>query len=214
MRLWYPVEDSGHGRGWRARGAFTLTEVSIASTIFMLVVAGVITSNIFGLRMMELTEPKQQAAQRARELINQLSEDISTAWLVEVGTGAALNTFVRVPRGSPKVGNALKIFPDGSDTNYYVVYYKDPGTDEFLRDSIAGSGPELVAWGVTNDDVFTGEFLNRDLNAWVPLEANRAAMVIRVLLQFAELERTRTPVGPDFTYKSYQFQSRLTWRAR
>jgi hypothetical protein len=212
MRLWHPVGDSVHGQGWRARGAFTLTEVSIASTIFMLVVAGVITSNIFGLRMMELTEPKQQAAQRARELIDQLSEDINTAWLVEVGTWN--DRFDPVPHSTPKVGNALRIFPEGSDTDYSVVYYKDPGTDEFLRDSTAGTGPELVAWGVTNNDVFTGEFLDRNLNAWVPLEANRAVMVVRVLLQFSELERTRTPVGPEFTYKSYQFQTRLTWRAR
>jgi hypothetical protein len=87
--------------------------------------------NIFGLRMLEFTEPKQQAARRAQELINELSDDISTAWLVEVGNGA-VSTFVPVPRGL-KVGNALKNIPDGSDTNDFVVYYKDPNSDELLR---------------------------------------------------------------------------------
>ena len=52
----------------RGEGAFTFTEMMIAVTIFMFVVGGVIASNLFGLRMIELTEPKQQAAQRAREI--------------------------------------------------------------------------------------------------------------------------------------------------
>ena len=46
------------------------------------------------------------------------------------------------------------------------------------------------------------------------LDSNRTSMGLHVLLQFSELERTATPIGPDFIYKSYQFETRLTWRAR
>ena len=160
MRLWNPKRDSGCRRDWRGARAFTLTELSIASTIFMLVVAGVVTANIFGLRMLEFTEPKQQAARRAQELINELSDDISTAWLVEVGNGRPRAVLCRCRAAVSKQGNALKIVPDGDDPNYFVVYYKDPNSDEFLRYTSTVPEATVVAWGVTNDLVFTGEAYN------------------------------------------------------
>jgi hypothetical protein len=213
MRLLNSNGGSGFRKGWQGARGFTLTELSIASTIFMLVVAGVITTNIFGLRMIEYTEPKQQAARRAQELINELSDDINTAWLVEVGNGT-LDTFTPVQRGTPKTGNALKIVPDGEDPSYYVVYYKDPSSDEFLRDTTTAPEATVVAWGVTNNLVFTGEAYNHVQNQWMTLDHNRTSMGLHVLLHFSELERTGTPVGPEFIYKSCQFETRLTWRAR
>jgi hypothetical protein len=213
MRLWNSKRDSWCRRGWRGARAFTLTELSIASTIFMLVVAGVVTANIFGLRMLEFTEPKQQAARRAQELINELSDDIGTAWLVEVGD-VAVSTFVPVARGVMKEGNALRIVPDGDDPAYFVVYYKDPNSDELLRYTSTEPEATVVAWGVTNHLVFTGEAYNHEQDQWMTLDNNRTSMGLRVLLEFSELERTATPLGPEFIYKSYQFESRLTWRAR
>ncbi|MCL4180838.1 MAG: hypothetical protein KJ072_24210 [Verrucomicrobia bacterium] len=179
----------------------------IATSIFMLVVAGVIASNLFGLRMIELTEPKQQAAQRARELVNLLSDDIGTGWLVEVGNEDA-GGFVPVPLGESKRGNALRIYYN-SDTNDFVTYFQDTVSGELLRYSSLAPEAALVARGVINPLVFTGE----DAAANV-LTNHRTAMVIGVQLQFSELERTGTPVGPDHTYKSYEFQTRLSWRAR
>jgi hypothetical protein len=179
----------------------------IASTIFMFVVGGVIASNLFGLRMIELTEPKQQAAQRARELMNMLSEDISSAWLVELGNEGG-GGFVAVPLGSLQQGNALRAYYN-SDTNEYVSYFLDGVSGELLRYTSDGLDAELVARGVINALVFSGE----DPAATV-LTNSRTAMVIGVQLQFSLLERTETPVGPDRTYKSYEFRTRLNWRAR
>lgn len=213
MRLSNSRRGSECRRDWRGARAFTLTELSIASTIFMLVVAGVVTANIFGLRMLEFTEPKQQAARRAQELINELSDDINTAWLVEVGN-VAVSTFEAVGRNSPKEGNALKIIPDGDDPGYFVVYYKDANSDELLRYTSTAPEATVVAWGVTNYIVFAGEAYNHEEDQWRILESNRTSMGLRVLLQFSELERTGTPIGPEYIYKSYQFETRLTWRAR
>jgi hypothetical protein len=196
----------GPDRVARRDQGFTLTELSIASTIFMFVVAGVIASNIFGLRMIELTEPKQMAAQRARELIDQLSDDISTGWLVEVGMGS-LGDFTPIRRGV-KRGNAVRVMY-GSDTNDFVVYYHDAGVNELVRFESGSVDSELVAWGVSNHLVFSGEEIDGQA-----LVQDQTAMVLGVTLQFSELELTRTPVAPDRTYTSYQFQKRLTWRAR
>jgi hypothetical protein len=212
MKLKYRTGNPGRSLQRRGTRAFTLTEMLIASTIFMLLVAGIVSSNIFGLRMLQLTEPKQQAAGRARELINELSQDISEGWLVEVGSDSG-SGFSPVPPLQVKQGNALKI-SYGSDTNDFVVYYHDAGADELIRYTSAAPSGEVMAWGVTNPVVFTGEVLDLGLNTWVPLQGSRTTMAIRVSLQFSELERTRTPIGPDYIYKGYQFQSRLIWRAR
>ncbi len=208
MKLWRPG-SGGWTPGGRCRGlsGFTLSEMMIATSIFMLVVAGVIASNLFGLRMIELTEPKQQAAQRARELVNLLTDDIGTGWLVEVGSESG-GGFIPVPLGQPKRGNALRIYYN-SDTNDFVSYFQDTVSGELLRYSSLAPEAALVARGVINPLVFTGE----DAAANV-LTNHRTAMVIGVRLQFSELERTGTPVGPDHTYKSYEFQTRLSWRAR
>jgi hypothetical protein len=206
MRLRSQSRRAGKARG---EGAFTFTEMMIAVTIFMFVVGGVIVSNLFGLRMIELTEPKQQAAQRARELLNMFSDDVSSAWLVEVGTDGA-GGYAAVPKGSPQQGNALRAYYN-SDTNDYVSYFLDGVTGELLRYSSDDPDEVLVARGITNTNglAFTGE----DFGANV-LTNTRTAMVIGVVLQYSLLERTQTPVGPDRTYKSYEFRTRLNWRAR
>jgi hypothetical protein len=179
----------------------------IAVTIFMFVVAGVITSNLFGLRMIELTEPKQQAAHRARELMNMFADDISSAWLVEVGTEGG-GGFAPAPVGSLQQGNALRAYYN-SNTNEYVSYFLDGVSGELLRYTSDDPSAELVARGVTNTLAFTGE----DTAANV-LTNSRTAMVVGVVLQYSLLERTQTPIGPDRTYKSYEFRTRLNWRAR
>ncbi len=204
MRIGLPSGDSRFRYRQRTELGFTLSEMLIAMTIFFLVVGGVIATNLFGLRMIELTEPKQQSAERARELVNQLSDDIGTGWKIQIGTGD-LGSFVRVPRGSEKKGSSLKVWRDSQDTNDVVVYHLVSG--ELFRDD--ASSTKLVAWSVTNDEIFTGE----DFSG-TPLTEDRTSMVIGVSLQFSELERTGTPLGPDLTYKSYEFQSHLTWHAR
>ena len=213
MKLWHPTRDTRFGhRRWGEYG-FTLSEVMVASAIFMMVVGGVVATNIFGLRMIELTEPKQQAAQRARELINLLSDDISTGWLVKIGTEGP-DGFTPAPHKTIKEGNALKVWADSQDPDYFVVYYVDTAGDVLLRYTSTAPVAEVVAWGVTNDNVFTGEFFDKELNQWGTLADDRTSMVVGVVLEFSELERTGTPLGPAQTYKSYQFQTRLKWRAR
>lgn len=214
MRL--RVSTAGDARRRSGERGFTITELTIASAIFMLVVAGVVASNIFGLRMMELTEPKQQAARRAQELINTLTDDISTAWLVEVGTYGGVQ-FDPISRGTVKRGNALRVVPyadAAEDPETHIIYYKDPVSSELVRRVGTGVNETVVAWGITNDEVFSGEYLDVASGQWVPLDTNRNRMLIRIVLDFSELERTGTPVGTEFTYKSYQFETRLTWRAR
>jgi hypothetical protein len=142
-----------------------------------------------------------------------LSDDISAAWLVKVGTEGPTG-FTPAPHRTSKEGNALKVWPDSHDPGYFVVYYVDGAAGELLRYTSSAPVAEVVAWGVINTDVFTGEFFDKELSTWGTLVDDRTSMVVGVMLEFSELERTGTPLGPAHTYKSYQFQTRLKWRAR
>src|SRR5204863_5782200 len=63
---------SGNCRG----GAFTLPELMVAVAVFSFVVIGVLSANLFGLRMFQLTENKLAANDAARKIIGNVTDDI------------------------------------------------------------------------------------------------------------------------------------------
>ena len=62
-----------------ARQGFTLTQMLIAVSIFLMVVVGSITSHIYGLKMFDTTQTKLDANKSSRRAIDQLTTDIRSA---------------------------------------------------------------------------------------------------------------------------------------
>ena len=197
---------AGPGAQAGARG-FTLTEVLVASSIFLLVVGGVIMANSFGMRMLEITQPKLASAGRVRSLLSQIHSDISRAKFVRVGNGD-WTSFAAIDVGLEKRGNAIEIYPS-SDTNVFTRYYLDAAEKRLKRVTESSMSPEIVANAISNNLVFSGEDF-----AGTILTNNQNYMVIGVMLQYYELEDTATPVGAANYYKSYGLTNRVTWHAR
>jgi prepilin-type N-terminal cleavage/methylation domain-containing protein len=182
----------------KRRGGFTLPEIMIAMTIFLLVVMGVLTTHIFGLKMATVNQTKLQATREAREALNRVRNDIRSGRIVYIGTGTD-SSFTRIPVNNPQRGNAVLIHPT-LNTNQFVLYYLDSSEDVLKRRSSSGQ-IAVVANYITNSmpfqaEDYLGQVLTNDLN-------NR---VVRMNLEFYQWE-----FPEEFDY--YRLQTKVTRRA-
>lgn len=128
--------------------AFTLPEILIASTILVLLVAGILLANLFGLRIFQLSQTKLNATQWSRETLMQFTDEIHSCNQVQVGT-ISNGVFSAFLDGELQQGNALFINPT-SDTNSYVVYFVDPDDQTFRRTTDQTNSTVILASSVTN----------------------------------------------------------------
>ncbi len=199
--------DSSIG-SYREQTAFTLVEVMIASTISLMVVGAVLTTNLFGVRVIQITQPKVSASAAVRQTISPLVTDITSAKMVRIGSGD-LYSFTRVADGALKQGSAIQLYPS-NDTNVFTRYFWDV-TDKKLKRVTNGSTNALVvASAITNSLVFSGEDSLGNI-----LTNNQNNIVIGVTLQYSQLGGgTNMPVGPTNYYKSYQVRTRIAHRSQ
>ncbi len=183
----------------RSRSAgFTLPEIMVAMGIFSLVVIGIISSHIFGLKMVTLTRTKLVTTHEAREALNRVRDEVRSGRIVYVGNGNS-SSFTRIAPNNAREGNAVRIHQT-VNTNRFVQYYLDP-TDDTLKRRTSGGQIDVVANYVTNSIVFRaedhlGNVLTNDQN-------NR---VIRMNLEFYQWEFSDA-------YDYYRLQTKITCRA-
>lgn len=187
-----------HRESRSGNAAFTLPEIMIAMTIFLLVVMGVLTTHIFGLKMATVNQSKLMATQDAREALNRVRDDIRSGKIVYVGNGTE-SSFSRISANSPQQGNAILIHQT-LNTNRFVQYFLDTSDETLKRRSSAGQ-VVVVANFVTNlvpfrAENYLGQVLTNDQN-------NR---VIRMNLEFYQWE------FPE-EYDYYGLQTKVTRRA-
>jgi hypothetical protein len=193
----------------RRTQAFTLTEMMAAGAVFGLVMAAVVYSNLYGLRMVEATQPKLAAEDTARRLFTRLSEEIASAKLVRLGEGDAVG-FTPVATDAPLQGGALQLHPT-TDLSVFVRYFRDATDQTLKRCSSSSLAAEVLARGVTNGQVFAAVDYRGCPDG--VLTNDQRNLAVSVLLQFSEIEGTGTPVGADRYFKSHQFQAAITRRA-
>jgi hypothetical protein len=162
---------------WRAKAGFTLTEILIASTLFVLVVGGIIASNLFGLQIFEMMQTKLQVMQWSRETIMQLRDEIHVCNSVAVGTVSNGN-FTGYLDGETQQGNGLQIYPT-TNTNSYILYFVNAADQTFRRTTDQPGSAVILADSVTNTLPFSAQdFLGNVLTN------NSNSQVIHVVLEF------------------------------
>lgn len=185
-------------KSWPREAAFTLPEIMVAMAIFSLVVLGVLTTHIFGLKMATINQSKLLATQDAREALNRVRDDIRSGKIVYVGNGGS-NSFVRIPANSPQQGNSILIHQT-VNTNRFVQYFLD-AADDALKRRTSGGQIDVVANYITNMIPFRAEdHLGRVLTN------NQNNRVIRMNLEFYQWE------FPE-EYDYYRLQTKVTRRA-
>lgn len=218
MRLSAIVNGAPSVRASRACRGFTLTELMIASTIFLMVVASLLVGNSFGMRMLEMTQPKLAASKEARRTMASLYDDISSARFVRIGNGS-LNTFTNTAVGALKQGNAIQLYCctniglalySTTNTLMTVQYYFDPAEGKLKRVVVGTTNATVVANGITNL-VFNGQDLAGNV-----LANDQKNMTVGVNLQYSSLGDSSlpTPVGAGNYFTSFLLQERIACHER
>ena len=187
------------------RAGFTLSELMVTMGVTLLVMAGVASSHMFGLRMFELTKAKLGASDEARAAISRMIDEVRSAKILRIGQGG-LASFTEVGVNSPQVGSAIQIYPTTS-TNTFVRYYWDVADKKLKRTTDAASFVSVVANSISNQMVFTAE----DYRGAI-LTNNENNRVIGLALQFYQLQYPVVSIGPGNYYDFYQLRTKITRR--
>ncbi len=184
---------------------FTVTEIMVASVIFLFVIGGVMTTHYFGLSMYGMTQERLGASDAMRRALNLLNTEIRSARSLLIGTGS-LSSFTEVPINTLQQGNSIQIYPT-TDTNVFIRYYLDTADKKLKRLTNAPSSAKVIAEAISNTTVFScQDFRGTTIT-------NRFGnYVLDVRLQFFELQGSKIPIGPGNYYNSYKLHTKVTLR--
>lgn len=206
MRIYIPSLQAGHPDGLKSNlRAFTLAEVMVAMAVFLMMILGVLTVHIFGLKMNQLVRAKLGASDEARRAISKMVGEIRSAGVVRIGNGT-LTSFTEA--SGLQQGNAIQIFPVKTNKTDFIRYYWDTVDKRLKRTVNGGAAVMVVANSITNSMLFTAENFAGAVNT-----DNLNNRVIGMQLQFYQLEFPTVPIGPGSYYDFYQLRAKITRRA-
>ena len=195
-----------------ATRAFTIPEVMIASSLFVLMVAGLISTNIFALRQDELVNSKLGANDQSRLGFNLMLGELRSCKDVQVGTGSASN-FTAISNGALQQGSALQIIPS-TNVGTWIRYYFQTNTNtcELRRVASFNTNSIRICFGLTNPMTFqvmdyTGNVISSNPTNYT------YNYVVGATLVFAQYQYPITYVGPSQYYNSYQLSFKVARRA-
>jgi len=181
MKLQVPFSGSDRGRLAMLDKGFTLPEILIAMTVFLLVIGGIISANLFGLSMFQITETKLNVTQWSRETIEKITGEVHACNDVQVGN-VTNGGFEGLLDGETQQGTSLLIYPT-ANTNNYIIYFVNLA-DQTFRRTDQSSNTVILADSVTN----TLAFFAQDLSGNI-LTNSQNNQVIHLTLEFYQPAR-------------------------
>ena len=185
--------------------AHTLPEVLIASAIMVMVMAGIVSSHLLGMRLFEITKAKLGASDDARTTISFMISEIRAAKTIRIGSLTGVTNFTEAALETPQIGSAIEIYPSTNDIGV-VRYHLESGDSKLKRIGSNGKST-VIASSITNRFVFSSE----DYTGTV-LTSNLNNRVIGLTLQFYQLQYPTVSIGPGQLYDFYQLRTKITPR--
>lgn len=179
--------------------AFTLAEAMVSMTVFVLLMGGIVSAHLFGLRMSKLAESRLKANDSARKAVGTMADEIRKCKSTCVGN-VSNGVFVALLDGEPQSGTSLLIYPT-TNTSNFIVYFLNASDQTFQRTTSTPGTARLLAQGVTNTVIFQAQDCHR--NVLTNSQNNR---VIHFDLEFFR----RQPELPTAEY--YKLETAVTRR--
>jgi prepilin-type N-terminal cleavage/methylation domain-containing protein len=193
MKFSNPSSHSNGGGSPKSNRGFTLPEILIALAVFMLLLAGIVAANLFGLRMFQVNETKLSATAWSRKTFGQITDEIQSCYAVSVGNMTTNDQFVGLLNGEAQQGTAIEIQPTTNTANL-IHYFVDTADQTFRRTEqspvgtnalvVAETSALILADSVTNTMIFQAQDFSGN-----PLTNSQGNQIIHLTLEFYQPER-------------------------
>jgi prepilin-type N-terminal cleavage/methylation domain-containing protein len=200
MKLPVPFSSFSPRCGTRLLRGFTLPEILIALGVFVLVVAGIVAANLFGLKMFQVNSAKLQAVEWSRRTFGKITDEVHACDTVFIGN-VTNGGYVGLLDGEPQQGSSLLIYPT-TNTASYVFYYYNASDQTFRRTTEALDSAVILAESVTNGLIFSAQDFSGNV-----LTNGQNNRVIHLKLEFFQPENFMQ--RPDY----YKLETSMTRRA-
>src|SRR5271170_7403277 len=108
MKLQIPSSVFSRDVSLKRNKGFTLPEILIALTIFLLLVAGIIAANLFGLRMFQVNQTKLNATDWSRRTFGEITDEIRSCNTVLIYNVDTNGIFTGLLPDETQQGNAIQ----------------------------------------------------------------------------------------------------------
>jgi len=196
--------------GLRRSTAFTLPEMMIVVAIFSMVVAAMVSLQLFASRIYLLAGTKISATSEGRKTMDVMRDRIRSANVVMVGTYLT-NKFTQISNGFPQIGSALAVQYTNAGSTNYLIFFKHPTDPRNILCSVSNGTPVILAKYVTNSVCFQAEDYRGNV-----LTNYQNNPVIRINLQFSQWEYPIAVIGTNSVnaYDFYQLRTRIARREK
>lgn len=187
-----------------ARQAFTVPEIMISVSLFLLVIIGFVSANLFGSRLLQVSQIRLASTDDIPRLNRWLLNDLRSGKLVCVGQGGS-NSFQEAASNTLQQGNAVQIYPS-TNTAAFIRYYLDTNDCQLKR---LGDDQSLtvLTGTITNTVVFTAQTATG-----VILSNKQSSVVIGVQLVYSSLTNSGIQLGSGNYYNNYALQFKVASR--
>jgi Tfp pilus assembly major pilin PilA len=185
-------------------GAFTLMEMMAAVGIFSVVAIGLLSLQIFGIKMGYLATNQLNATSGSLKALDQIRNLVLESSNTVLIGNYTNSQFTATSGSANPVGNAMMI---SNGVGSYFTFYVDTRTNILYEMTHSGGSSRLttLAHSITNQQAFQAEnYLGN------PLTNNAQNYTIQMTLQFSQLDYT-LPGGSNVC-SYYQLQTRMTPR--
>ena len=122
-------------------GAFAMDMGAV--TVFLLILAGIVSANLFGLRMFQFNSTKLAATDWSRRTFGKISDEVHSCNSIAILNVDTNGNFVGLLSGETQQGNALQIYPT-TNTGNYTIYFVNPPDQTFRRTASDQSSGALI----------------------------------------------------------------------
>jgi hypothetical protein len=191
--------------------AMTLPELMTASSIFVLMVTGLVSTNMFAMRQNELICSKLGANDQSRLGFDLLLGELRSCKNIEIGTGSATN-FISLTNGVAQQGNCIKIIPS-TNTAMWIRYFFNTNLAELDRIDSSNNVVKTICTSLTNTLIFqAADYTGTNILMVDPTNYTHN-YVISAAFQFYQYQYPLTYVGSNYYYNYYRIAFKATRRA-
>ena len=164
---------------FKKRG-FTIVEVLVATSISLLVIAGIVTCFMGGLRIWKYQYIKAYSMNSAYIGMSKMLNDIRGAYWIQLGSYSG-GTFTGTAEGVAQLAPAIKIMRSPATNDWFLFYYNSSSNSIYRAECPGTVSNTLILQNIASSAIFQNEIYTNGTTV-VSTHTNQTGLVSITLL--------------------------------